>query len=340
MDEARVEETPPSLSFGEAYQAFQSLPAFQLVEMNGNDIAYLGDPRNVSFPLSTRGERLRHLSLVVGQGGDCAMKVGPAAGIGEVVSKLEDIVSDHVTRGYIEAANARDLRGFFPSLVGHDGTMVIVGSGPSVADHVDEIRAEQALGRPVMAIKGAHDWLIERGITPDLWVSMDSQEANVKHIQNKSHATCYLVASKVPPNVFDWLSDQQVIVWQAWMGQGEEDLFPKGSCMVGGGTTSGLRGITIAWLMGFRRVILFGFDSCLKAGAKRVDGSKPIDWLIPIQVGLGGEMRMCDSSMASQANEFQMMTLDIMPGLKVKVVGDGLIADIMVERKRLGFNDW
>jgi uncharacterized Rossmann fold enzyme len=282
---------------------------------------------------------LRRLSLVVSANGDAGMKLGAGAGVDEAISPLEDIVPENLYWDYIASANARNLRSFKPALVKHDGHMVIVGSGPSVADHIDEIRRERELGRPIMAIKGAHDWLIDRGITPDLWVSMDSQVI-LKHIQKKSKETCYLVAGKAHPEIFDWLSDQQVVLWNAWMGQGEEKLFAPESCMVGGGTTSGLRGITLAWLMGFRRVILYGFDSCLKDGAKRVDGSKPIDWTIPIRVGVEGKERLCDSSMASQANEFQALTFDAMPDIKVKVVGDGLLADIMAERQRLGFIDW
>lgn len=310
---------------------------FELLDVNGGLL--LSAPPEIPAA-EVCPPHLRRLSLHIEPNGDAAMKLGAGAGAEATLSKLQDLVPDQESRANIVAANARGLRGFMPSLVKHDGHMVIVGSGPSVADHIEDIRAEQSRGRPVMAIKGAHDWLIERGVTPDLWVSMDSQVSILKHLQRRSNSTCYLVASKVPGEVFDWLKDHQVVVWNAWMGQGEEALFPGGSCMVGGGSTSGLRGITLAWLMGFRRVILYGFDSCLKEGAKRVDGSKPIDWTMPVQVGINGKPRLCDSSMASQANEFQAMTFDVMDDLKVKVVGDGLLADIMAERQRLGFNDW
>lgn len=306
---------------------------FELRDVHGRLLK--SEPSGSSCP-----PHLRKLSLQVSANGDAAMHIGAGCGVGESVSKLQDLVPDEQARANIVSACTRGLREFMPAIVKHDGHMVIVGSGPSVADHVEEIRDEQAQGRPVMAIKGAHDWLRSRGITPDVWVSMDSQVSILKHLLMKSESTCYLVASKVPGEVFDHLRDQQVVLWHAWMGQGEEALFPEGSCMVGGGSTSGLRGITLAWLMGFRRVILYGFDSCLKDGAKRVDGSKPIDWTIPIQAGIHGTQRICDSSMASQANEFQLMTFAVMEDLKVKVVGDGLIADIMEERKRLGFIDW
>lgn len=285
-----------------------------------------------------RGQEVRKVSLVVNEQGDGGLKVEAGCGVGEVRSRLKDNTDG--TDEYIQASIARGLPAFQPSLVKHDGHMVIVGSGPSVADHVEEIRAEQALGRPIMAIKGAHDWLIDRGIIPDLWVSMDSQDKIVDGVRRKSMLTCYLCASKVSPVVFDWLQGAQVVVWHAWMGTDDTAKFPQGAHLVGGGSTSGLRGITLAWLMGFRRVILYGFDSCLKNGAKRVNGDKPDQWCMPIQAGLGGPMRVCDASMASQATEFQAVTFFVMPDLKVKVVGDGLFADIMAERERLGLVDW
>ena len=285
--------------------------------------------------LDSQGVRLRKVSII-----DPTKEGFSGVDLGFTKAKLEDNTPDDQTAEYVKLALARGLPEFRPALCRHDGTMVIVGSGPSVANHVEGIRAGKARGRPVMAIKGAHDWLIERDITPDLWVSMDSQDSIVEGVRRKSKEVGYLVASKVSPVVFDWLADQQVTLWHGWFGRGEEKLYPEGANMIGGGSTSGLRGITLAFLMGFRRVMLFGFDSCLAGKVKRVDGSKASGFWTTMRAGIEGPERICDFSMASQAAEFQAMTLDIMPGLKVKVVGDGLIADIMAERARLGFNDW
>lgn len=288
------------------------------------------------WPLTNaRGVPIRKLSLVPDGEGITGIRAGNAT------SQLKDNTDDAVTRANIAGALARNLPKFVPSLVRHDGCMVIVGSGPSVADQVGAIRAEKARGRPVMAIKGAHDWLLERGIVPDLWVSMDSQDKIVEGIRRKSRETCYLVASKSSPMVFDWLADRQVALWHAWMGRGEERLFPPDDVLVGGGSTSGLRGVTLAWLLGFSRVMLFGFDSCLAADkVKRVDGFKVPDWVMQVQADRDGPDRYCDGAMACQAAEFQAVTFAAMPGLQMKVVGDGLIADIMAARARAGFNDW
>lgn len=268
-------------------------------------------------------------------GGGCGFTV---EGKGETI--LEEYAGDRVMEDNIVSALKRDTMDFVPSLVIHDGQMVIVGSGPSVKDRADEIRSHKESGRPVMAIKGAHEWLLENGITPDLAVSMDSQERSVRFFKSRNKGVAYLLASKVHPAVFDHLEGHQVVRWHAWNGDEADNLFPKGACLVGGGSTSGLRGITLAWLMGFRRVHLYGFDSCLTGKQMRVDGSEFQQWCMPLTAGPNSPMRMCDAALASQALEFQEMTFGILAGIKINVVGDGLIADIMADRKRLGNVDW
>lgn len=269
--------------------------------------------------------------LNVGQ--ECGFSVGDKRAV------LAEYAGDDVMRANMVSALARDIADFRPSLVVHDGQMVIVGSGPSVSEYADEIRGHRAAGRPIMAVKGAHEWLIEQGVPPDVAVSMDSQSRSVKFFKSKRQDVSYLLATKVHPDVFDHLSDCQVVRWHGWMGDESDDLAPPGACMVGGGSTSGLRAITLAWLMGFRRVWLYGFDSCLRGRQMRVDGSELQQWAMPLQAGPTAKMRTCDAALASQALEFQEMTFGILAGIKIKVVGDGLIADIMHERERLGNSD-
>jgi uncharacterized Rossmann fold enzyme len=320
-------------------EAIEYIPEGTIIEfVDGVSIPEIkplpGRPLAPNQALAKDGRLLQRVSLNLEAG-----KSGFSFGKHEV--RLEENVGDKQAEANIAAAIARNLPTFQPSLCRHDGTMIVVGSGPSVADHVGEIRKAQASGMPVMAIKGAHDWLISRGIVPDLTVIMDSQDKIIECVREKNPATCYLLASKVSPAVFDWLSDKQVIVWHAWMGKGEEALFPKGEHMIGGGSTSGLRGISLAYLMGFNRVVLFGFDSCMKdKRTKRVNGDTTAEKLMTMQAGIDGPVRICDGSMASQAMEFQSLVLAMLKGIRVKVVGDGLFADIMAARVRAGFNDW
>lgn len=265
-------------------------------------------------------------------------KCGFSAGeLGETL--LAEYAGDKTMLANIASAMDRDLQDFVPSLLVHDGHIAIVGSGPSVNQFVDAIRSEKELGRPIMAIKGAHDWLIKHGILPDCAVTMDSQAHTWEGFSLKHPQICYLIASKAHPATFDHLLDVQVIRWHAWGNPEANALYPKKAYLVGGGSTSGLRGITLAWLMGFRKVTLYGFDSCLTGRAMRADGSLNQQWMLPMKAGKDGAWRMCDAALASQAAEFQAMTFDILDGIKIKVIGDGLIADIMADRKALGAND-
>ena len=67
---------------------------------------------------------------------------------------------------YIRSAMGRGLPELPPAICSHDGTAVIVGSGPSLPNHFDEIKAEREKGRPICALNGAHDFLCERGLIP------------------------------------------------------------------------------------------------------------------------------------------------------------------------------
>jgi len=53
---------------------------------------------------------------------------------------------------YIRSALARGLPELQPAPARHDGTLVLVGSGPSMPEFVDEIRQHREQGRTICAI--------------------------------------------------------------------------------------------------------------------------------------------------------------------------------------------
>lgn len=222
---------------------------------------------------------------------------------------------------------------FAPAIVHNDSEICIVGSGPTVAHFAEEIRTEQARGVPIIAVKGAHDWLFELGITPDLCVVMDAQDKII--IKHKNPGCIYLLASQVSPMLFAHLSDCKVIVWHALADIGEDEVLGPGRIKIGGGSTSGLRAMSIAYLMGFKKIILYGFDSCLDGRTKRVDGTEAEN-VMPVRTN--DRWFQCNGAMAAQAAEFQER-FSRMPGLKVRVMGDSLLAALMQERKALGSDD-
>jgi uncharacterized Rossmann fold enzyme len=238
-------------------------------------------------------------------------------------------------RPAILAAMARGLPEFAPALVAHDGTMVIAGSGPSLPAFIDEIRAEQQQGRPICAVNGAHDFLCEQGIVPELFLTVDPRDLR-HNLRHKNEDTIYLLASRVAPEVFDHLKDCRVMLWHSAGHPSEMPVFEgTGVKKIGGGSTSGLRAIAVTYLMGFRKMLLFGFDSCNDAeGRKRFDSGTVT---VNTDVIVGGRTFVCSMAMAAQANEFQMSTYGMLPGLHLEVKGDGLIAAMLEERRKAGY---
>lgn len=218
----------------------------------------------------------------------------------------------------------------------HDATFVIVGSSPSVVDHLEMIRSDKAAGRSICAINGGHDFLVENGIIPNLFLTTDPRPMpqNFKHINDE---TVYLIASRCSEETFDTLKGRHILLWHAWSPNFEEEYL-RGRMCVGGGTTSGLRAVNVAYLLGYRKFKLYGMDSCLgDKKQKRWDSGPMFDEIKTVDVHVGGREFLCNMAMAKQAEEFQMI-YDIMPDVTIEAYGDGLIAAIIAERKKLGYH--
>ncbi len=236
---------------------------------------------------------------------------------------------------HIRGALDRKLPELTAALCSHDGTFVIVGSGPSLPLMLDEIRAEREKGRPICALNGAHDFLIENGVVPDLFLSVDPRDTIVKNTSKKNQDVIYLLASCCAPELFDHLSDHKVMLWHAW-STGEECKAFLGHFGIGGGTTSGTRALYVAYVMGYRKFVCFGLDSCLAEDGitKRFSGEKA-GAIVDVVVGESGRKFLCNHAMAQQATEVQQV-LATLSGITIDFRGDGLLTAIWAERKRLG----
>lgn len=241
-------------------------------------------------------------------------------------------IGQNETIKHMRSAFRRNLPHFY-KIDAHEGEAVLVGTGPSVEQNISDIRTLQEQGAMIFAIKGSHDWLIERGVIPDLAVAVDGQEKIAKLYQTPRKDITYLISSQCNPLVYDALEGNKVVVWncftkkamrywQKWLKKRhrEDKIF-----FVNGGSTSGLRAITLAWLMGFRRVNLFGFDSCLRNKEDqllKITGEKNEKELMVVVV----EDRhfFCDPAMSCQGNEF-LPQIKSTENLQVKVWGDGFI---------------
>ncbi len=230
----------------------------------------------------------------------------------------------------IKYALSLNLPEFQPAICVHDGTFVIVCSGPSVRDFVAEIR-EESKTRTICAVKGGYDFCVENGITPSMYLTVEPRRREVRFPQKES---VFLLASRTCRENIDALSDYTRILWHAW-GQEVENVHIKDHIAVGGGSTSGLRAISIGYILGFRKFRFYGLDSCLVNNEKRVGQGEIHNDVMTTDVIVGDRTFYATMAMAEQANEFQE-TYKFLPDANIEVMGDGLIAAIIAERKKEG----
>ena len=245
---------------------------------------------------------------------------------------------------HIKAALERGLDEFGPSPP-HEKHIAIVGSGPSVRSQIRKIRKLKRDGAFILAIKGAHDFLIENKIMPHAALAVDPQPHIVKCFRKKLPESdpirpAYLISSQCHADLFDYLSDQKVILWHLLATSSAE--FLDGKLQIGGGSTSGSRGIVLAWMMGFRSFHLFGFDSCLQGdGDKRLrkvtgDMWGGTDKEGILQLVCEGRTFYADPAMAAQANEIQDV-VKMLEGSRFKAYGKGLIQTIFEANAKKGW---
>lgn len=219
-----------------------------------------------------------------------------------------------------------NLRRPLPMFLGqsaHISKAVIVGGGPSINEQLPEIR--KRYGRAIFfAVNGSHDWLLDHGMTPSVHVILDSRQENVRFVQRPQKKTTYLIAAQCHPDVFEALKGYDVVMWVAGM-EGMENLserHPKPVILIGGGGTVGLKTMCLAYVWGFRKIDLFGFDSCYSQGQHHAYPQDLNDGEASIEVN----GFTCAPWMKRQAEDFQQDAARLQKlGCSIKVHGKGLI---------------
>jgi hypothetical protein len=117
-----------------------------------------------------------------------------------------------------------------------------------------------------MSCSGSHKYLMERGITPTYHVEVDPRSHKIQLIgDNISPDTEFLMASCVHPKVLEHLTNHnaKISLWHTYSGELESQIpliFPKGEWVSMGGANVGLRALTLARLLGFTDLHIFGMD--------------------------------------------------------------------------------
>ncbi|MGI9501951.1 MAG: hypothetical protein ACR2RE_02695, partial [Geminicoccaceae bacterium] len=112
-------------------------------------------------------------------------------------------------------------------------------------------------------VKHSHDGLIEAGIVPYGCFLLDPRDHVKDFVENPHPEVRYICASMCHPTTIRQLMehDARIYLYHALVGAGEAQVATKGM-MVPGGSCSATRGLVLLRLMGYRKMALYGYDSC------------------------------------------------------------------------------
>ncbi len=213
----------------------------------------------------------------------------------------------------------------------NDLELCVVGGGPSLQDTLPEIVkfVEEQRGY-VAAVNGTLKWLLDHDIVPTMCGVCDPSPHMVDIVHADTRVT-YFLASTVHPTVYDKLLDAgcRIFRWNISsipnglrvLDQVEPDWF-----MVGGGSTMGLRWLTLGYALGFRTFHLHGFDSSFreKSSHAYADHQDKKEW-----INLGGYQTRPNflgqvTDFLGALNRFMESDAD---AISLKVYGTGLLQD-------------
>lgn len=142
--------------------------------------------------------------------------------------------------------------------------IAIVCFGPSLKETWEELKRFKY----IMTCSGAHRFLVERGIIPAWHLDLEPREHKVQLLGQPQKETEYLIASTIHPRYLDELKGYNVKLWHIFAT--EEDahrILPRGEWTLTGGSSVGLRCLTMARFLGFTDLHVFGMDGSVRQDA-------------------------------------------------------------------------
>lgn len=257
-------------------------------------------------------------------------------------TKLSLKMGMNAGRGYILDNIQLNIQRQLPQAkeyITNDTRIAIIGGGPSLSYTTDELQRCVDDGAKLVALNGTHDWLLDHGYRPSAMVMVDSRPENVRFVQRPVDTCKYFISSQCHPDVFEALKDNEVHIWHASNGIGEEqileDYYYKNFRFCIGGSTVLLRAIWLMRMLGFIKMDVFGFDSCYMNGKHHAYEQPENDGCEIKEITCMGETFQCAAWMASQFEDFQHFIKKFGDKFELNVHGAGLVSHMMREGANL-----
>ena len=217
--------------------------------------------------------------------------------------------------------------------VTNDIECMILGGGPTMAQFEDEINKNRADGVRLLTLNGAYNWAVRHDMYPSAQIVVDARPFNARFVQPVVEGCRYLLASQCDPSMFEGLPKDRTFIWHTTTEIIRDVLDEQYEqwWAVPGGSTVLLRTIPLMRMLGYRKFILYGCDSCLIGEAhhayEQIENNSEL--IVPVIVNPGGRVFRCHPWMAAQATEMIDLIKYLGDEVELDIKGDGLLSHII-----------
>lgn len=213
----------------------------------------------------------------------------------------------------------------------HGRVAILCGNGPSLTATIPEI---QAIGGDVFACNDASNALSDGKVNVRYQVILEAHPDIVDEFDHRAHT--HLLASMAHPELFRmakcaalWHPDREFVEREI-----PADCPP--FCYIGGSATVSMFAMSIAYTMGYRKILCYGLDSSHYNGKMHASREFQIPGRLEVTVEEFGNEYRTTYDMKEQVVVFLAMArqLDAL-GCKVEARGMGLLPDVWHHRHEL-----
>lgn len=203
------------------------------------------------------------------------------------------------------------------------GRVAIVGYGPSLRDTWELIRGFDV----IWTVSKAHDFLLERGITPTFHTDLDFREHKAYFNKIKSPSTKYILATQVHPKYLELLGDADIQLFHSDIpGADPSPGYRKAEAQF----DAGLQAAYMAYENGYHEQHWFGCDASIKDGTTHAGSHSglPVELL---DIMVDGKIYTSSTLLLRQAMFGERMLCKYAQ-LNATIYGDGMLKPFLQER--------
>ena len=216
--------------------------------------------------------------------------------------------------------------------------LVIVAGGVSLKELWPHIVSHNG---DILALNNAYGFLLERGIVPNYFMLMDARKENINFLDCVRGDVRHFIAAQCHPDVFDRLEGFNATLYLTNNPSTEEVVSRKEGkrklLLTGTVGTVGIRALSLAYVLGYKELHLYGYDSSYQDGQHHAYKQELNDNLSTIDIHLDNRAYITTPAFAHQASEFCSMAREMVAnGFDINLHCTGLLPDLVAYSNKQG----